>query len=84
MDLEVHKAVLDAGEAETGCTVHIVTAEVDGGPIVVQRKVTVESGDTPESLKAARPLTPYPLTQNYYLRNITLKYLFSENYESHA
>jgi len=52
MDLEVHRAVLDAGETETGCTVHVVTAEVDGGPIVVQRKVTVVAGDTPESVKA--------------------------------
>lgn len=52
MDLEVHKAVLDAGESETGCTVHLVTAEVDGGAVVVQRQVPVEAGDTPESLKA--------------------------------
>jgi len=52
MDLEVHSAVLAAGESETGCTVHMVTAEVDGGPVVVQRKVPVMAGDTPESLKA--------------------------------
>ncbi|CAE8596649.1 unnamed protein product [Polarella glacialis] len=52
MDLEVHKAVLDAGETESGCTVHLVTAEVDGGPVVVQRKVPVVPEDTPESLKA--------------------------------
>ena len=52
MDLEVHKAVVDAGETESGCTVHLVTEEVDGGPIVVQRMVKVEPGETPESLKA--------------------------------
>jgi len=52
MDLEVHKAVLEADEVETGCTVHMVTAEVDGGAIVVQRKVPVVAGDTPESVKA--------------------------------
>jgi phosphoribosylamine--glycine ligase/phosphoribosylglycinamide formyltransferase/phosphoribosylformylglycinamidine cyclo-ligase/phosphoribosylamine--glycine ligase/phosphoribosylformylglycinamidine cyclo-ligase len=52
MDLEVHKAVLEAGEKESGCTVHIVTAEVDGGPIVVQPSVPVGGEDTPESLKA--------------------------------
>ncbi len=52
MDLEVHKAVVDAGETESGCTVHLVTEEVDGGPIVVQRVVKVEPGETPESLKA--------------------------------
>jgi len=52
MDLEVHSAVLAAGESETGCTVHVVTAEVDGGPVVVQRKVIVDKEDSPESLKA--------------------------------
>jgi phosphoribosylamine--glycine ligase/phosphoribosylglycinamide formyltransferase/phosphoribosylformylglycinamidine cyclo-ligase/phosphoribosylamine--glycine ligase/phosphoribosylformylglycinamidine cyclo-ligase len=52
MDLEVHQAVLDAKEEESGCTVHYVTAEVDGGPIVVQRRVPVTSEDTAESLKA--------------------------------
>lgn len=52
MDLEVHKAVLDAGEKETGCTVHLVTEVVDGGACIVQRRVAVAQGDTPESLKA--------------------------------
>jgi phosphoribosylamine--glycine ligase/phosphoribosylglycinamide formyltransferase/phosphoribosylformylglycinamidine cyclo-ligase/phosphoribosylamine--glycine ligase/phosphoribosylformylglycinamidine cyclo-ligase len=52
MDLEVHRAVLAAGDTESGCTVHLVTAEVDGGACVVQPKVPVTSEDTPESLKA--------------------------------
>lgn len=52
MDLEVHTAVLAAGESESGCTVHLVTAEVDGGEVVVQRRVPVVAEDTPESLKA--------------------------------
>merc|ERR1712139_85164 len=52
MDLEVHQAVLAAGDQESGCTVHLVTDEVDGGPIVVQRRVPVSAEDTPESLKA--------------------------------
>lgn len=52
MDLEVHKAVLDAKEDESGCSVHLVTAEVDEGPVVVQRKVKVDPSDTPETLKA--------------------------------
>jgi len=46
----VHKAVLAAGEKESGCTVHIVTAGVDAGPILVQRKVPVLPGDSPETL----------------------------------
>jgi phosphoribosylglycinamide formyltransferase-1 len=42
----VHEAVLAAGRTITGCTVHIVTDEPDGGPIVAQRAVPVLSGDT--------------------------------------
>ncbi len=39
MDLAVHEAVIKAGVAETGCTVHVVTELVDGGPIVIQKNV---------------------------------------------
>ncbi|GHV41603.1 phosphoribosylglycinamide formyltransferase [Spirochaetia bacterium] len=46
----VHKAVLAAGEKESGCTVHIVDAEVDAGPILIQRKVPVLAGDTADTL----------------------------------
>lgn len=52
MDLEVHQEVIDNGEAESGCTIHEVTETVDGGPIVVQKRVKVEEGETAESLKA--------------------------------
>ncbi len=48
--LKVHSAVLAAEEAESGCSVHIVTAEVDGGPILGQAHVPVLADDTPESL----------------------------------
>ncbi|MDR0877069.1 MAG: phosphoribosylglycinamide formyltransferase [Treponema sp.] len=46
----VHKAVLDAGEKESGCTVHLVDAGTDTGPIILQRKVPVMTGDTPDAL----------------------------------
>lgn len=46
----VHRAVLDAGEKESGCTVHLVDVGVDTGPILLQRKVAVLSGDTPDTL----------------------------------
>jgi len=46
----VHRAVLKAGETESGCTVHLVDAGTDTGPILLQRKVPVLGGDTPESL----------------------------------
>jgi phosphoribosylglycinamide formyltransferase 1 len=41
-----------AGVQETGCTVHWVTADVDAGRIIAQRRVPVEPGDTLESLAA--------------------------------
>lgn len=52
MDLAVHAAVLAEGVPETGCTVHYVTADVDAGPILLQKKCVVQPGDSPEALKA--------------------------------
>lgn len=52
MDLAVHRAVLAEHKLETGCTVHIVTEEVDQGPILVQKKCPVHLEDSPEILKA--------------------------------
>ncbi|MFH1012324.1 MAG: phosphoribosylglycinamide formyltransferase [Candidatus Peregrinibacteria bacterium] len=51
MNLDVHQAVLDAGEKETGMTIHVVTDQLDAGPIVCQKSVAVSSDDTPETLK---------------------------------
>mmetsp|Transcript_5406 Transcript_5406/g.13589 ORF Transcript_5406/g.13589 Transcript_5406/m.13589 type:complete len:1066 (-) Transcript_5406:75-3272(-) len=51
MDLNVHQAVLDSKVAETGCTVHLVTREVDSGPIVVQKRCSVLPTDDANSLK---------------------------------
>jgi phosphoribosylglycinamide formyltransferase 1 len=51
MNQKVHEAVLAAGVRETGCTIHQVTEEVDGGPIVLQKRCPVLPGDTPELLK---------------------------------
>lgn len=48
----VHEAVLAAGETESGCTVHIADHEYDRGPVLVQKKVPVLPGDTPETLAA--------------------------------
>ncbi|HLI43616.1 MAG TPA: phosphoribosylglycinamide formyltransferase [Acidimicrobiales bacterium] len=44
------EAALDAGVAETGCTVHLATLEVDEGPILAQERVPVLPGDSPERL----------------------------------
>ena len=48
--IRVQEAVLAAGDKEAGCTVHYVSAEVDGGGIIAQSVVAVEPNDTPESL----------------------------------
>jgi len=49
--LAVHEAVLARGVKVTGATVHIVSAEPDGGPILSQKAVDVLPGDTPETLQ---------------------------------
>ncbi len=51
MNLNVHQAVIDAGETESGMTIHQVTEVLDGGEIILQKKVAVEPGETAESLK---------------------------------
>ena len=51
MDTNVHAEVIKNRDAETGCTIHFVTEEVDAGPILIQKKCTVTSDDTVESLK---------------------------------
>jgi phosphoribosylglycinamide formyltransferase-1 len=48
----VHKAVLAAGEKESGCTVHFSDNEYDTGPKILERRVPVLPGDTVESLAA--------------------------------
>lgn len=48
--IHVHRQALDAGVRITGCTVHLVTPELDDGPILGQAAVPVMDGDTEESL----------------------------------
>ena len=48
----VHEAVIKKGVKFTGCTVHFVTEEVDGGPIIIQRIVPVSPDDTPDTVAA--------------------------------
>lgn len=49
--LRVHEAVLAAGERETGATVHMVNEVPDGGEILLQKRVSVLPGDTPQTLQ---------------------------------
>jgi phosphoribosylglycinamide formyltransferase-1 len=51
--LHTHRRVLAAGDTEHGASVHFVTPELDGGPLILQSRVPVKTGDT-ESTLAAR------------------------------
>ncbi len=68
--LETHARALAEGAKEHGCTVHFVTSQLDHGPIVIQAKVRVHPGDTPEVL-AARVLRQehviYPRAVRWFL-----------------
>lgn len=48
----VHQAVIDAGDSQSGITIHHVTAQVDGGEIIFQASCPVASDDTPDTLAA--------------------------------
>jgi phosphoribosylglycinamide formyltransferase-1 len=48
--LHTHQRALDAGDTEHGCSVHFVTPELDGGPVIAQHRVSVHQHDNVESL----------------------------------
>ncbi|WP_018971236.1 phosphoribosylglycinamide formyltransferase [Rudaea cellulosilytica] len=48
--LRTHARAIDAGDAEHGASVHYVTAELDGGPVIAQAALPILADDTPESL----------------------------------
>ena len=48
--LHTHQRALDAGDDEHGCSVHFVTEELDGGPLVIQAVIPVHPDDSPTSL----------------------------------
>ena len=67
--LHTHQRAIDAGDSEAGATVHFVTAELDGGPGIVQAKVELLENDTAEDL-ASRVLVfehqIYPLAAQWF------------------
>lgn len=70
--LHTHQRAIDAGDAEAGCTVHEVTAELDGGPILAQGRVPILPDDTADDLAArVLPLEHkiYPETLLRFVRN---------------
>lgn len=67
--LHTHQRALEAGDAEHGCSVHFVTEELDGGPLVVQAVIPVESGDSPDTLAQrvhAEEHRIYPLAVRWF------------------
>ena len=67
--LHTHQRALEAGDGEHGCSVHFVTEELDGGPLVVQAVIPVESDDSPHSLAQrvhAQEHRIYPLAVRWF------------------
>ena len=50
--LNTHARAIEAGDREAGCSVHLVTPELDAGPIIAQARVPIHEDDTPETLAA--------------------------------
>ncbi len=71
--LDTHRRALLAGDEYAGCSVHVVTADLDSGPVIAQAKVKILPRDDPDSL-AARVLREehrlYPLALEEYCRAV--------------
>ncbi|KUJ75132.1 phosphoribosylglycinamide formyltransferase [Thiomicrospira sp. XS5] len=66
--LNTHQRALDAQDTEHGLSIHFVTPELDGGPVILQAKVPVEAGDTAKSLQKKVQIQEhiaYPLVTNW-------------------
>ena len=67
--LHTHQRALDAGDSEAGVTVHFVSAELDGGPVIIQARVPILPNDDADTL-GARVLEKehiiYPLTVRWF------------------
>jgi phosphoribosylglycinamide formyltransferase 1 len=80
--LHTHQRALEGGDSHGGCSVHLVTAELDDGPVLGQTAVAILPGDTPETL-AARVLIAehqlYPRTLAAYVaREASPDYLVAQ------
>jgi phosphoribosylglycinamide formyltransferase-1 len=67
--LDTHRRAIEAGKSEHGASVHFVTPQVDGGPVILQARVALEPGDTPESLNSrvlSREHIIYPLVLRWF------------------
>ena len=69
--LHTHERALAAGETMHGSSIHFVTSELDGGPLIAQARVAVRGGDTPDTLGArvrAAEHVLYPAVLEWYAR----------------
>lgn len=68
--LHTHRQALDNGDTEHGTSVHFVTDELDGGPVILQAKVPVFAGDTEEDVTArvqTQEHAIYPLVVSWFI-----------------
>mgnify|MGYP004711991429 CR=1 FL=1 len=68
--LNTHRQALDNGDTEHGTSVHFVTEELDGGPVILQAKVSVFDGDDAEEITSRAPAqahATYPLVVGWFL-----------------
>lgn len=59
--LDTHKRAIDAGDTSAGCSVHLVTEELDSGEVLAQAEVPIVEGETVESLEARVLATEHQL-----------------------
>lgn len=70
--LDTHQRAIDAGDAEHGCSVHFVTEQLDGGPVILQAKVPLFSDDDAASLAERvheQEHRIYPLVVRWFCQN---------------
>lgn len=73
---KVHESVINNSETESGITIHLVNEEYDKGKILFQARVTIENGETPESLAAkihTLEYTHFPKTVENYILEVNKK-----------
>ena len=80
--LDTHERALEGGERIAGCSVHVVTAELDDGPVLGQTEVAIIPGDTPETLAARTLIAEHQLYSrvlaDFVTRETTPEWLLSQ------
>lgn len=70
--LDTHQRAIDAGDTEHGCSVHFVTEQLDGGPVILQAKVPIFPGDNASTVAARvheQEHLIYPLVVRWFCQN---------------